>query len=164
MVMKKKFNIALLCLLAIMATAIGAYWYYAIIWKYQIHWQSGPEVHFTASDLANAQLLDLEIADLAKEKVIAVAFTRSETIYKIITDPNMIRKIVDGLLKSKRIEGYRPLGGIDLEMIFEDHTKVGFTFTFDWRKEMIKGTTWDSKELYPLFRTIPQFQPLPKRF
>jgi len=144
--------------------AIVVYWYWANIWKREIHWKPGPEVAFTPEDLAHVQWIEEPesmLNLLSSRKVIALAFGRGNyNIHirrgpkEIITDPETIYRIIDGVLKSEREEGYSALGMFYLKIIFEDKTGMKIWIHPDFKEGIIMGVNWRSRNLYPIFENL----------
>jgi hypothetical protein len=158
----KKMTIVLIFIAAILI-AIGLYWYRENIWKQEIHWKLGPEVTFTPADLAQVQWIDEPEEHLnlpATKKVIALAFGKNSNelllhgTREVLTDPQWIYRIIDGLLKSKRIADYRDCGMFYMKIVFEDKTGMKIWVSPDFNKNIIRGVHWESEELYPILEEV----------
>jgi len=147
MILQKKIKVVLF-FLGVAALA-GGYWYWANVWVRELHWQPGPEVNFVLSDLKRVRFVETNFDKIATKRVIAVTLTTF-----VVTNPETIRRVADGLVKVKTIDGYRPTSGIRVIVVFEDYTGMRFTGAPDWCEKVVYGVDWDSKALYPVFLDI----------
>jgi hypothetical protein len=159
----KKRTISILIIIAI-AAAGYCYWYWANIWKREIHWKPGPEIAFTPEDLTQVQWISEAEEHLGlptKKKVIALAFGLDDyNIHiqrgpkEIITDPELIYRIINKLMKSDRIDGWRACGMFYLKIVYEDKSGMKIWINPDFDKHIIIGQTWESRDLYPIFENL----------